>query len=268
MKKIYILLGLLLVFVLPVSAIEIEQPKAVQSIYQVLPDDEEVKTINDVEENSDDFCFPAEMELKGSVIYDEGANAQEIELKDVEKPKIKLKTSNMIIPVTEKKIFDNVLDMPRSALSSASRLKGEEYYIAPVWSYVQEQVGNFSYGTQYSSGIDTAQLLTTMNFYTRYDFKHFAITGAVGTNDRNVEGINDRTIQIAPEIKLSKSFVVRDTVQAYVNDTVRKNRISIIYTPQWKKYPDMIRIELGISNSFYTGGKVNSAIEFSTKIRL
>ena len=57
-------------------------------------------------------------------------------------------------------------------------------------------------------------------------------------------------------------------MQAYVNNTVRKNKISIIYTPQWQKNPGMVRIELGVTNSYYTGGKVNSAVEFSTRIRL
>lgn len=267
MRRVFFVLFYIIFMMLPTYALEIEQPKAVQTLHHVLPEDEQ--TIHDEEVQYDDYYFPAEVEIKGSVIYDAGAISNEIELgKDVDKPKIKLKTSNMIIPVTEKKIFANVLEVPRSALSNASRLTGEEYYIAPVWSYVKEQVGNFSYGTYYTSGIDTSQLQTTMNLYSRYDFKHFAITGAVGTNEKNIEGINDRTISIAPEIKLSKSFVIRDTVQAYVNDIVKKNKISIIYTPQWQKYQDMIRIELGITNSYYTGGKVNSAVEFSTRIRL
>ncbi|MCM1265040.1 MAG: hypothetical protein NC200_02480 [Candidatus Gastranaerophilales bacterium] len=267
MRRVFLVLFYMVLGILPTYALEIEQPKAVQTLYHVLPEEEQ--TIHDEEPQYDDYYFPAEVELKGSVIYDGGVTANEIELdKDIQKPKIKLKTSNMIIPVTERKIFANVLEVPRSALSNASRLTGEEYYIAPVWSYVKEQVGNFSYGTQYTSGIDTSQLQTTMNLYTRYDFKYFALTGAVGTNEKNIEGINDRTIQIAPEIKLSKSFVIRDTVQAYVNDTVKKNKISIIYTPQWQKCPGMVRIELGITNSYYTGGKVNSAVEFSTRIRL
>ena len=268
MKKCFVLLFFIFFAVQPTYSIEIEQPQAVQTLHHVLPDEEE-QTIHDEEPVYDDFYFPSEVELKGSVIYDEGAVVkEEIELKDIEKPKIKLKTANMIIPVTENYIALKPLDISRSALSSASRLTGHEYYIAPVFSYVKEQVGNFSYGTHYFSGIDTSQLQTSMNLYTRYDFKYFAITGAVGTNEKNIEGINDRTLIIAPEIKLSKSFVIRDTVQAYVNNTVRKNKISIIYTPQWQKNPGMVRIELGVINSYYTGGKVNSAVEFSTRIRL
>lgn len=253
----------------PALSMEIEQAKAVQTFHHVLPEEEQ--SIHTETEQYDDYFFPSEVELKGSVIYDEGASINEIKLdENIEKPKIRLKTANMVIPVNEKKVYTTGLNVPaRSALSTASRLTGEEYIIAPVWSYVQESVGNFSYGTLYTSGIDTAQLQSTMNLYTRYDFKHFAITGAVATSERNIEySTDERIIQIAPEIKLSKSFVIRDTVQAYVNSDYKKNKISIIYTPQWQKTRGALRIELGVTNSYYTGGKVNSAIEFSTKIRL
>lgn len=250
-----------------------EQPDALQTIHHVIPiNDEDNADIHMVEENSDDLCFPNEVELKGSVIYNEGVqHIKEIELdKNIEKPKINLKTANMVIPVQDKKIYSKGLEISeRRALSYATRLTGEEYMVAPVWSYVTERMGNFSYGTYYSSGLDTTQLQSTMNIYTRYDFKHFAITGAIGTNESNVEGtVDERTIQISPEIKLSKSFVLRDTIQAYVNETYKKNKISIVYTPQLKKHPDMLRFELGLSHTYYTGGKVRSAVEFSTRIRL
>lgn len=253
---------------------EIEQTEAIETVHHVIPLDDEEETIEThrTEPEYDDLYFPNEVELKGSVIYNEGVNhAQEIELdKTVERPHINLKTSQMIIPVRDEKIRITGLDIyNRSAIATATRVTGEEYSIKPVWSYIEEQTGNFSYGTIYSSGIDTCQLQTTMNIYTRYDFKHFALMGAVGTNESNVEGtLDQKTIQFSPEIKLSKSFVIRDTVQAYVNENYRKNKISIIYTPQWKKHPDMLRLELGFSNTYYGGGKTRSAIEFSTRIRL
>lgn len=260
-------------FCLPVHAIEIEQPKAVQSIHHVISiDDEDTIEATSQKEEYDDLYFPNEVELKGSVIYNEGVqHAKEIELDNtIKKPQVNLKTSHMIIPVKDEKIYSSVLDISqRSPLSTATRITGEEYSVKPIWSYINEQTGNFSYGTIYSSGIDTSQLQSTMNLYTRYDFKYFAIIGAVGTNESNVEGTRDeKTVQFSPEIKLSKSFVIRDTIQAYVNETYKKNKISIIYTPQWKKHPDMLRLELGVSHTYYTGGRVRSAVEFSTRIRL
>lgn len=252
---------------------ETEQTNPLQSVHYVFHIDEEETTIdNHNEEVCDDSFLDNDIELKGTVIYNEGMHhIDEIELdKTVEKPQINLKTSHMVIPVkTEKVKALDIWYFGRSAISNASRLTGEEYMIAPVYSYIAEQTGNFSYGTIYSSGIDTCQLQSTLNLYTRYDFKHFAITGAVGTNESNVEGTTDRKIiEFAPEIKLSKSFVIRDTVRAYVNETYKKNKISIIYTPQWQKNPDILRFELGLTHTYYTGGKVNSAIEFSTRIRL
>lgn len=277
MKRFVLLISFML-FILPAFCDEIEQPEVVQpeflqTIQHVIPIEDDEETIEEnVVEEYDDFYFPNEVELKGTVIYNEGAlHLQEIELdKTVKRPAVNLKTRNMIIPVKDEKIYSDGLEISqRRALSYATRLTGEEYFVMPVWSYICEQTGNFSYGTIYSSEIDTTQLQSTMNIYTRYDFKYFAITGAVGTNESNVEGtVDQKTVQISPEIKLSKSFVIRDTIQAYVNETYKKNKISIIYTPQIKKYPDMLRFELGLSNTYYTGGKIRSAVEFSTKIRL
>lgn len=252
--------------------IEISQPEPMKSIHYVISlDDEDEETIEEKEEEYDDFYFN-EVELKGTVIYNEGVeHAKEIELEKItDKPSINLKKSNMIIPVKDENIYSKGIDIyNRRAISTATRLTGEEYFVAPVWSYITEQTGNFSYGTYYLSELDTTQLQSTLNIYTRYDFKHFAITGAVGTNESNVEGtVDQKTVQIAPEIKLSKSFVIRDTIQAYVNETYKKNKISIIYTPQIKNNPDLLRFELGFSNTYNYGEKIRSAIEFSTRIRL
>lgn len=254
-----------------VQAVEVDAPKAVESIHYVVPI-EDTQTIETPLEEELNY-YSQEIELKGSVIYNEGTpTIPEIELKDIKKPQIKLKTAHTIIHVTEKPksiLSKTTIPMPsRSALSSATRLRGEEYCLTPVWSMIKEEQGNFSYGTEYLSYVDEAQLLTTMNLYTRYDLKHLALTLGVGTNEKRTQGTNDSIVKIAPEIKLSKSFVIRDTVQAYVNNNVKKNKISIIYTPQIKDHIDMLRFELGFSNSFYAGGRTNSAVEFSTRIRL
>lgn len=250
------------------QALEINSPKPVETYNHVVP--QNTKTINSDLYEPEDYYSP-EVELKGSVIYNEGVNAMpEVELENVEKPKINLKTANMIIPVNEKpKKANTTIPMPsRSVFAGATRLKGEDYCLIPVWSQVKESMGNFSYGTEYFTYVDTAQLESNMNIYTRYDFKHFAITGSVGTNEKQIQGMNDNIIRVAPEIKISKSFIIRDTIQAYVNTNVKKNKISIIYTPTIKNNPDVLRFELGFSNSFYEDGRTNSAVEFSTKIRL
>ena len=274
MKKLLLLILLIFISspVLYAKDLEIEQTKPLETVHYVysIDDEEDNLETHDTNQTSEDY-LNGEIELKGSVIYNEGAQyAQEIELdKTVQKPQIILKTSNMIIPIKDEKIKASALDIyARSAIASANVIRGEEYIVAPIWSYIREQTGNFSYGTIYSSYIDTAQLQSTMNLYTRYDFKYFAITGAIGTNESNFEGVMDqKTSQISPEIKLSKSFVIRDTIQAYVNENYKKNRISIIYTPQWEKYPDILRFELGLTHTYYGSGRLRSAVEFSTIIR-
>lgn len=267
MKKFILLISFCFIFVLPVFSIEIEQNKAVQTFHYAIPDEEHtIDKKNEVE----DVVFPSELELKGSIIYDE-STSNEIDLNPemINKPKIKLKSVNNIKTPLKRDFYASRIQIPeKSVLSNASKYVNEQYSIKPIWSYVKEKVGNFSYGTEYSTYIDTTEFQSAMNLYTRYDFKHFAITGAVGTTEKNIQGVNDSVIKIAPEIKLSKSFVVRDTIQAYVNMPVKKNRLSIIYTPQWQKNPDILRFELGIGNSYYTGGRVNSSIEFMTRIKL
>ncbi len=257
---------------LPAFSVEIEQPKPIQTIHHVVPEEEQTIENVETEDKPDDFQFPNEVELKGTVIYNEGAKVQEIELdKTVQKPEINLKTKHMIIPVkyAGKGIYDDKYLNQRSALASATRVTGEEYMIAPVWQQVSAQMGNFSYGTLYTSGLDDSQLQNTMNVFTRYDFKHFAIAAYVGANERNTGMDKDtQTFQLAPEIKLSKSFVIRDTVQAYVNQGYKKNEVSIIYTPKIKDQYDILRFELGLTQTYYESGGSKSAIEFSTKIRL
>ena len=153
MKQLILVLAIL-IFSLPVYSESVEneienvQPESVESIHYVISlDDEDEETIEEKEEEFDDFYFH-EVELKGTVIYNEGAEQiKEIELdKTVEKPTINLKKSNMIIPIKDENIYSKGLDInQRSALSTATRLTGEEYFVAPVWSYITEKTGNFSY---------------------------------------------------------------------------------------------------------------------------
>lgn len=250
-------------------AAEHDGSESVGSINHVVPF-ENSQTINPPAEEEVDY-YSADMELRGSVIYDEGAKSiPDVELNGVAKPKIKLKTANMIIPVNEHPVkTDTMVNMPsRSAFSETIRIKGEDYCLIPVWSLVKETMGNFTYGTEYLTCVDFAQLETTMNIYTRYDFKHFAITGGLGSHEKRAQGFNDNVIKIAPEVKLTKTIAIRDTVQTYVINNIKKNKVSIIYTPKIKNSTETLWFELGFSNSFYPSGRVNSSVEFFTKFRL
>jgi len=203
--------------------------------------------------------------LKGGVVYEED---ETIYLdKDIQHPALNIKPVNTIVPVYTPVLNGSRIEA-RRALARASKLTGEEYYIAPIFNYVKESAGNFSYGTFYSAAMDSAQMTYSTNLFSRYDGKHYALTGLISSDSQSIDGAYKGMLGIAPEIKLTKSLSIKDTMKAYMGVPVKKNQISLIYTPQFKKYVDSLRLELGASQSFYENGATNSAVEFSTKFKL
>lgn len=203
--------------------------------------------------------------LEGSVQVDE---FQEISLdKTIERPTLNIKPNNTILPVYTPGITDSRIRQ-RSALATSSKLTGQEYYIAPIFNVVQEQAGNFSYGTYYGASLDNAQMTYSTSWFTRYDGKKYAITGTYSTDSQSINGAYQSMLGVSPELKITKSLALRDTVKTYMGVPVKKNQISLIYTPQLKKHIDSLRFELGLSQSFYENGVNNSSIEFSTKFKL
>ena len=205
------------------------------------------------------------VQLQGGVSYDED---KVIYLdKSIERPALNIKPANTIIPVYTPTFQDSRI-RSRSALAQASKLSGDEYYISPIFNYINEQVGNFSYGTYYGASIDSAQMTYSTTLFTRYDAKRCALTATMSTDSQAIDGSYKNMLGIAPEIKLTKSLSLRDTVKTYMGIPVKKNQISLIYTPQLKKYIDSLRFELGLSQSFYENGATNASLEFSTKFKL
>ena len=106
------------------------------------------------------------------------------------------------------------------------------------------------------------------SMFTRYDGKKYALTGTVSTDTQSIDGSYQSMLGIAPELKLTKALALRDTVKTYMGVPIKKNSISLIYTPQLKKYIDSLRFELGLSQTFYESGYNNASLEFSTKFKL
>ena len=205
------------------------------------------------------------IKLQGGVVFEEDSV---IYLdKSIERPALNIKSPNTLIPVYTPTFVDTRI-RSRSALAQASKLTGSEYYITPIFHYINEQVGNFSYGTYYGASMDSAQMTYSTSLFTRYDTQRLALTGTLSTDAQSIDGAYKNMIGIAPEIKITKALSIRDTIKTYMGVPVKKNQISLIYTPQLKKYIDSLRFELGLSQSFYENGVTNSAVEFTTKFKL
>ena len=220
---------------------------------------------DDIEENSIINNTQIIKPLEGSVTYDEDS-AIYLD-KSIERPALNIKPPNTLIPVYTPTFADTRI-RDRSALATSSKLTGDEYYIAPIFNYVAEQAGNFSYGTYYGASMDSAQMTYSTSMFTRYDGNKYALTGSVSTNTQSIDGSYQSMLGIAPELKLTKSLALRDTVKTYMGVPIKKNSISLIYTPHLKKYIDSLRFELGLSQTFYESGYSNASVEFSTKFKL
>lgn len=223
---------------------------------------------NEVEETAilnNPKIIPQQQTLEGGVSYQEDS-AIYLD-KSIERPTLNIKPTNTLIPVYTPTFKDTRI-RDRSALAQSSKLSGDEYYIAPIFNYVSEQAGNFSYGTYYGASMDSAQMTYSTSMFTRYDGKKYALTGTVSTDTQSIDGSYQSMLGIAPELKLTKALALRDTVKTYMGVPVKKNSISLIYTPQLKKYIDSLRFELGLSQTFYESGYSNASLEFSTKFKL
>lgn len=223
---------------------------------------------NEVEETAilnNPKIIPQQQTLEGGVSFQEDS-AIYLD-KSIERPTLNIKPPNTLIPVYTPTFKDTRI-RERSALAKSSKLSGDEYYIAPIFNYVSEQAGNFSYGTYYGASMDSAQMTYSTSMFTRYDGKKYALTGTVSTDTQSIDGSYQSMLGIAPELKLTKALALRDTVKTYMGVPIKKNSISLIYTPQLKKYIDSLRFELGLSQTFYESGYNNASLEFSTKFKL
>ena len=90
----------------------------------------------------------------------------------------------------------------------------------------------------------------------------------LSSDTQSVDSSYSNMFGIAPELKLTKYLVLRDTFKTYMGVPVNKNRISLIYTPQFKKYIENLWFEFGVTQSYYENGANNSSIDFYTKFKL
>jgi hypothetical protein len=145
-----------------------------------------------------------------------------------------------------------------------SLFSSQEYIIVPKGTITKNQIGNFSYGSNFGSYLDDAQLLSTTGLYTRYDTKHLALTTGFVREISQLD-YQDK-IYIAPEFKFNRQFAIRDVMQTNMGRTKSKNEIVLIYRPIIKNHADMLQLELGAGQTYSLDQMVGTRFRFSTKI--
>lgn len=153
-------------------------------------------------------------------------------------------------------------------LQAASNYSTQEYNIKPVTTSYSKKYGKFSLGTIYDTSLDSASTNYTSTVFSKYDWKHFALTTAF-SKDTNIQSNSfDDTIFIVPELKLTKNLSFLDIAQTDVNQINKKNELVLRYTPHFTKHADDVQFEIGAGQSFNQDTFVSSKLRFSTKFKL
>ncbi len=226
---------------------------------------------------NDEIQSESPVQLDGYLQYSESGPTQEqlqeqnaVRLDDatitkninLSKPK-KIESKSLISGV-KKPTFAPMQD----EFGSASKFATQEYAIRPVSTDFVQKQGNFSFGTSYNSYLDSAQVNYSTGIFTKYDWKHFAISSTFAKNTNSNYDSYDHKIYIAPELKLTKRLSLLDVMQTDVQQINKKNEIVLRYTPRTKKYADDIQFELGAGQSFYEDNFIKSSLRFSTRFKL
>lgn len=156
----------------------------------------------------------------------------------------------------------------KDSFEPASKFATQEYNIRPVSSYFVQKIGDFSFGTGYDSYLDSAQVNYSTNVFTRYDWKHFALTGTFAKLTNSNYDTYDNKVYIAPELKLTKRLSLLDVMQSDVEQINKKNELVLRYTPHLKKGADDVQFEVGAGQSYYQDNFVKSSLRFSTRFKL
>ena len=218
------------------------------------------------EKNNTDLKETYKINVK--IEYDDN-EVETIYLDDnIDKPQVNIRQRSMTLPVGVLNITSNN-DSPRSALSRAMAYRGGLTDILPFSGSVAEQMGGFSYGQTWGQELSYAQMEDTTSFFIRYDFpKWFSVTGSIRQSVNQDIGNQYNILRIIPEWRITDRLTLKDSFSSYMNLPKNKNELTLVYTPELKKYADSLMFELGLAQSYYRSGKQSSAVRFATGFKL
>jgi len=224
------------------------------------------ETRNNIE--TDTNVIKETYKLKGQVEYDDN----EIETiyldEDIEKPQINIPQKTLTLPVSILNITSNA-STSRSALARAMTNRSPLTDIMPLSGSIAEHVGGFSYGQIWGQELSYAQVEDSMSFFVKYDFKKYLSIASLIKQSANQDiGTQYNILKIIPELHITNRLTLKDSFSTYMNLPKNKNEITLVYTPELKKYVDSLKFELGIAQSFYRDGRHSAALSFSTGFKL
>ena len=206
--------------------------------------------------------------LQGQVEYDDNP-VETIYLDDtIERPQVNIPKRSLTLPVGVLNITSNT-NTPRSALARAMVNRRGVQDILPLSGSITEQSGGFSYGSMWGEELSYAQIESSASMFVRYDAPKFLSFMADIKQSANQDiGTQYNTLRVAPEWHITDKLTLKNSFTTYMNLPKNKNELTLIYTPELKKYADSLKFELGVAQSFYRSGKQSSAVSFTTGFKL
>lgn len=206
--------------------------------------------------------------IKGQIEY----NDNEIETiyldEDVKKPLINIPQKKLTLPVGVLNITSNA-NTARSALARARISRSDLTDIMPLTGSIAESIGGFSYGQTWGQELSFAQMQDTTAFFIRYDFpRYFSLSSSIRQATNQDIGTQYNILRVMPEWHITERLTLKDSFSSYVNLPKNKNELTIVYTPELRKYADALKFELGIAQSYYRDGRQSSSVSFSTGFKL
>ena len=145
----------------------------------------------------------------------------------------------------------------------------EEYRISPLSRNQEEKAGNFSFGTLYSSGIDTSQLEYNAGLFTRYEREKFAISTAYQKNQGTAYGLTTDNFYLSPEFKLTNSVSIGSVLKADTTRNRRSNELVLKIRPFANKGNDRVNLEFGAGQTYDENNALfKTQFRFNTNIKL
>ncbi len=169
---------------------------------------------------------------------------------------------------------DSLLDKSISRTTSVSpglcsKFASEEYRVSDIDRASSEKIGNFSFGTAYSSSISTSQLERETSLFTRYEYKNFALNSSYKKTLGTTGGIYYDNIYFTPEYKVNDFFTLKDEMSYDPVRNRRKNSFVLSVNPFGKSEKDRMNFEVKAGQTYDQDNYlIRTQFEFNTKFKL
>lgn len=169
-----------------------------------------------------------------------------------------------------KKLEANKAARVSNKVVQASYRGDEESLISGNYKGVEESLGNFSFGTNYSSEVSSlSNLEYSSGLFTKYQKKNFSLNTKFTKEQVATYGLTTNNISVEPEYRLNRALAIRNVLKADLTRERKTAQLILLLTPFAYKGNDRFNLELGAGQTYDdTNALMRTKFEFSTRLEL